>query len=107
MSTRASAKLVAAAERVQPATAEEIERLCQSAQAQAPARSGPRSDAQRYTADLALLEGVATRLCARLRDDPLGRLAPPHDQQIATQLRAAIPVLHGLLDIMTRTLEGP
>jgi ParB-like chromosome segregation protein Spo0J len=107
MSTRASARLVAAAERVQPATAEEVERLCQSAQAQAPARSEPRSDAQAYTADLALLERVAARLSARLCDRPPARLAAPHDQHIASEIRAAVPVLRGLLDSMTRTLEGP
>lgn len=107
MSTRASAKLVAATERLQPATAAEIERLCQSAQAQAPARSGPHSDAEAYTADLAVLERVAARLHARLCDRPPARLAAPHDQQIAGELRAAVPVLRALLDIMTRTLEGP
>lgn len=107
MSTRASAKLVAAAERLGAATAEDVERLCQSAQAQAPARSGPRSDAQAYTADLALLEGVAARLHTRLCDKPPAHLAAPHDQQIAVQLRAAAAVLRGLLDLMTKALEGP
>jgi ParB/RepB/Spo0J family partition protein len=106
MSTRASAKLVAATERLQPATAEEIERLCRSAQAQSPGRSCPRSDADAYTADLALLERVAARLRARLLDRPPARLPPPHDQEIAGQLRAAAPVLRTLLDTMTKTLEG-
>jgi len=107
MSTRAAAKLVAATERLQPATAEEIERLCRSAQAQAPARPGPRSDAEAYTADLALLERVATRLRALLIDRPPGRLPPPHDQEITGQLRAALPVLRTLLGTMTASLEGP
>jgi hypothetical protein len=107
MSTRAAAKLVAATEQLQPATAEEIERLCRSAQAQAPARSGPRSDAEAYTADLALLERMATPLQGRLLDRPPARLPPPHGQEIAGQLRAALPVLCTLLDTMTATLEGP
>ena len=106
MSTRASAKLVAAAERLQPATEEEIERLCRSAQAQTPARSGARSDADTYTTDLALLERVAARLRARLLERPPA-LAPPHDQKVAQQLRAVLPVLRTLLDTMTKTLEGP
>jgi ParB-like chromosome segregation protein Spo0J len=106
MSTRASARLVAATERLpQPATAEEIERLCRSLQAQ-PARSGPRSDADAYTADLALIERVATQLCARLCDWPPARLGAPNDQAIAEKLRASVPVLRGLLSAMTKTLEG-
>jgi ParB-like chromosome segregation protein Spo0J len=107
MSTRAAAKLVAATEQLKPATAEEIERLCRSAQAQAPARSGPRSDAEAYTADLALLERVATRLGARLRDRPPARLACPHAEEISGQLRAALPVWRTLMDAMQRSLEGP
>jgi ParB/RepB/Spo0J family partition protein len=107
MSTRAATKLVAATEQLQAATAEEIERLCHSAQAAAPARPGLRSDAEQYTADLALLERVATRLFARLRDRPPARLAPPHAEEISGQLRAAVPVVRTLLDTMQRSLEGP
>ena len=108
MSTRAAAKLVAATEQLQPATAEEIERLCRSAQAQAPSRSGPpHSDAEAYTADLALLERVATRLCTRLRDRPPARLASPHAEEISGQLRAALPVWRTLMEAMQRSLEGP
>jgi ParB-like chromosome segregation protein Spo0J len=86
MSTRAAAKLVAATERLQAATAEEIEQLCRSAQAQTPGRSAPRTDAQAYTADLALLERVTTRLRERLLACPPRQLEPPHDKQIAGQL---------------------
>jgi ParB-like chromosome segregation protein Spo0J len=107
MSTRAAAKLVAATEQLQPATAEEIERLCRSAQAKASARSGPHSDAEAYTADLALLERVATRLCTRLRDRPPARLASPRAEEISGQLRAALPLWRTLMDAMQRSLEGP
>jgi len=107
MSTRAAAKLCAATERLQSATAEEIERLCRSAQAESPARSGPRSDAEAYTADLALLERVAARLRTRLLDRPPARLPSPHDKKIAGQLRAALPVVRTLQETMTTTLEGP
>lgn len=62
MSTRAAAKLVAATCRLQPATAEQVEGLCRSAQAGAPSRAGPRSDAEAYAADLSVLERVACRL---------------------------------------------
>jgi ParB/RepB/Spo0J family partition protein len=107
MSTRAAAKFCAATERLQPATAEEIERLCRSAQAESSVRSVPRSDAEAYTADLALLERVAARLRTRLLDRPPTRLPSPHDREIAGQLRAALPVLRTLLDTMAATLEGP
>lgn len=107
MSTRASAKLVAATERLpQPATAEEIERLCRSLQAPVAAQSGPRSDADAYTADLALIERVATQLCARLSDRPPAQLGSPNDQVITEKLRATVPVLRELLGAMTKTLEG-
>jgi len=107
MSTRAAAKLVAATERLQPATAEEIERLCQSAQAQTPCRGGPRSDAQAYTADLSVLERVACRLRGRLVERPPAQLPPPQDQEVRGFVRAAIPVVRVLLETMTKTLEGP
>jgi ParB/RepB/Spo0J family partition protein len=107
MSTRAAAKLCAATERLQLATAEEIERLCQSAQAQPPARPGRRSEPEAYTADLALLERVVARLWKRLLDRPPSRLPSPHDKAITGRLRAALPVVRTLLETMTTTLEGP
>jgi len=107
MSTRAAAQLVAATERLQPATAEEIERLCRSAQAAAPARAGARSEADAYAADLALLERVAVRLRSRLVEHPVSRLPPPRDAEVCGHLRAALPVLRVLLDVWAKTLEGP
>ena len=107
MSTRAAAKLVAATERLQPATAEEIERLCRSAQAQTPSRAGPRSDAEAYATDLSVLERVACRLRGRLIERPPVQLPPPRDKEVRGFLRAALPVVQVLLDIMTKTLEGP
>jgi len=107
MSTRAAAKLVAATERLQPATAEEIERLCRSAQAQAPARAGLRSDAEAYAADLAMLERVAVRLRSRLVERPVSQLPPPRDKEVRGYLRAALPVVRVLLDVVAKTLEGP
>jgi ParB/RepB/Spo0J family partition protein len=107
MSTRAAAKLVAATERLQPATAEEIERLCQSAQAQTPSRGGPRSDAEAYAADLSMLERVSCRLRGRLVERPPAQLPSPRDQEVRGFLRAAIPVVQVLLETMTKTLEGP
>jgi ParB-like chromosome segregation protein Spo0J len=107
MSTRAAAKLVAATERLQPATAEEIERLCRSAQAEAPARAGLRSDAEAYAADLAMLERVAGRLRSRLVEHPVAQLPPPRDREVRGYLRAALPVVRVLLDAVAKTLEGP
>ncbi len=107
MSTRAAAKLVAATERLQPATAEEIERLCRSAQAEAPARGGMRSDAEAYAADLAMLERVAARLRSRLVERPVSQLPAPRDREVRGYLRAALPVLRVLLDAVAKTLEGP
>jgi ParB-like chromosome segregation protein Spo0J len=107
MSTRAAAKLCAATERLQPATAEEIERLCRSAQAEAPARAGMRSDAEAYATDLAMLERVAARLRSRLVERPVSQLPPPRDREVRGYLRAALPVLRVLLDAVARTLEGP
>jgi hypothetical protein len=106
MSTRAAAKLIAATERLQPATAEEIERLCRSAQAEAPARGGARCDAEAYAADLALLERVAARLRGRLAERPVSQLPPPRDKEVRGFLRAAIPVVRVLLDSMTNTVEA-
>jgi ParB-like chromosome segregation protein Spo0J len=107
MSTRAAAKLVAATERLQPATAEEIERLCRSAQAEAPARAGLRSDAEAYAADLAMLERVAGRLRSRLVEHPVSQLPPPRDREVRGYLRAALPVVRVLLEAVAKTLEGP
>jgi len=107
MSTRAAAKLVAATEQLQPATAEEIERLCRSAQAEAPARAGVRSDAEAYAADLAALERLAGRLRSRLLERPVSQLPPPRDREIRGYLRAALPVVRVLLEVWTKTLEGP
>jgi ParB/RepB/Spo0J family partition protein len=107
MSTRAAAKFCAATERLSPATAEEIERLCRSAQAEAPARAGGRSDAEAYAADLALLERVAARLRGRLIERPVWELPPPRDKEVRGYLRAALPVLHVLLEVWTKTLERP
>jgi ParB-like chromosome segregation protein Spo0J len=107
MSTRAAAKLVAATERLHPATAEEIERLCRSAQAQAPARAGARSDAEAYAADLAMLERVAVRLRSRLVERPVSQLPPPREQEVRGYLRAALPVVRVLLDVVAKSLEGP
>jgi ParB-like chromosome segregation protein Spo0J len=106
MSTRATAKLVAATERLQPATAEEIERLCRSAQAEAPTRPGLRSDAEAYAADLAMLERVAGRLRSRLAERPVSQLPPPRDREVRGYLRAALPVVRALLDAVAKTLEG-
>jgi len=107
MSTRAAAKLVAATERLQPATAEEIERLCRSAQAQTPSRTGPRSDAEAYAADVGVLERVACRLRGRLCERPPAQLPPPRDQEVRGFVRAAIPVVRVLLEMMTKSTEGP
>jgi ParB-like chromosome segregation protein Spo0J len=107
MSTRATAKLVAAAERLKPTTAEEIERLCRSAQGEAPSRAGPGTDAEAYAADLRVLERVACRLHARLCDRPPGQLPPPCDQEVRSDLRAAIAALRSLLETMSKTVEGP
>jgi ParB/RepB/Spo0J family partition protein len=106
MSTRAAAKLVAATERLQPATAEEIERLCRSAQAAAPARAGVRDDAEAYAADLATIERVAARLRSRLIECPVSQLPPPRDKEVRGHLRAALPVMRVLLDVVARTLEA-
>jgi hypothetical protein len=84
MSTRAAAKFCAATERLQPATAEQIERLCRSAQAEAPARSGPRSDADAYKADSALL--VRDRGAAQRMD------TTPYDHVVADLIAAARPL---------------
>jgi hypothetical protein len=107
MSTRAAAKLVAATERLQPATAEEIERLCRSAQAEAPTRAGLRSDVEAYAADLALLERVAGRLRHRLMEHPVAQLPPPRDREVRGYLQAALPVVRVLLEAVAKTLEGP
>jgi ParB/RepB/Spo0J family partition protein len=106
MSTRAAAKLVAATERLQPASAEEVERLCRSAQAAAPARAGVRDDAEAYAADLATIERVAARLRSRLIECPVSQLPPPRDKEVRGHLRAALPVMRVLLDVVARTLEA-
>jgi hypothetical protein len=80
--------------------------LVSATQAQAPARSAPRSDAEPYTVDLALLERVATRLGARLRDRPPERLVCPHAEEISGQVRAALPVWRTLMDAIQKELGG-
>jgi ParB/RepB/Spo0J family partition protein len=107
MSTRAAAKLVAASERLQPTTAEEVERLSRSAQAETPSRTGPRTEAEAYAADLSALVRLACRLRERLRERPPTQLPPPQDQEVGGRLRAARPELRDLLEIMTKTTEGP
>jgi ParB-like chromosome segregation protein Spo0J len=107
MSSRQAAKLVAATERLQPTRAEEIERLCRSAQAEAPSRAGSRSDAEEYAADLGVLERVACRLRGRLLERPPAQLPPPRDREVRGFLRAALPVVRVLLEIMTQTAEPP
>jgi ParB-like chromosome segregation protein Spo0J len=106
MSTRAAAKLVAATERLQPATAEEIERLCRSAQAAAPASGGVRSDVDAYTADLAMLERVSVRLRSRLVERPVSQLPPPRAEEVRGYLRAALPIVRVLLDVLVKTLDA-
>jgi len=105
MSTRQAALLVAATERLQPTSAEEIERLCRSAQAEAPSRPGCRSDAEEYAADLGVLERVACRLRGRLLERPPAQLPPPRNREVCGFLRAAVPVVRVLLDLMTRNAE--
>lgn len=106
MSTRAAAKLVAAAERSKPATVEEVERLCRSVKTKAPSRAVLRTNAGAYSADLTLLDRLAHRLRGRLVDRPPGQLSPPHDQEICGLVRATIPIVRLLLETMTRTMEG-
>jgi ParB/RepB/Spo0J family partition protein len=107
LSTRAAAKLVAATERLQPTTAEEIEQLCRSAQAETPSRAGPGSDAEAYAADLSVLERVASRLGGRLVERPPTQLPPPRDKEVRGFVRAAIPAVRVLLETMTKSAEGP
>ncbi len=106
MSTRAAAHLVADALRIKPATAEEIERLCQEAQAKAPVRAGVRSEADACAADLVLLERVAVRLRSRLVEHPIAQLPAPRAKEVRAHLRAALSVVRALLDLAGKTLEA-
>jgi ParB/RepB/Spo0J family partition protein len=107
MSTRAAAKLVAASERLQPTTAEEVEQLYRSAQAEMPSRRGTCTGAEAYAADLSALGRLACRLRERLSERAPAQLPPPQDQEVRGRLRAALPELRALLKIMTETTEGP
>ena len=107
MSTRAASKLVAQSERLQPRTAEEVERLGRKAQAETPSRTGPRTAVAAYAAELSALGRLSCRLRERLRERPPAQLPPPQDQEVRGRLLVALPELRALLEIMTETTEGP
>jgi ParB/RepB/Spo0J family partition protein len=106
LSTRQAARFVAATEQLTPATAEQIERLCHSAQTQL-SPIGPQSDVVAYVADLGVLERIATRLRARLCECPPAKLPAPGAEEVRGFLRAALPIVRLLCLAMTKTLEQP
>lgn len=107
LSTRAAAKLVAATARRSAASVEEVERLCQSAQASAPSHAGKQSDSDAYAADLVALERISSRLHGRLLERPVAQLPHPGDKEVRGSMRAALAILRVLVDAMAKTLEEP
>jgi hypothetical protein len=58
-------------------------------------------------ADLGALVRLSCRLRERLRERPPAQLPPPQDQEVRGLLRASLPELRALLEIMTKTTEAP